>query len=1265
MIPLSYAQRRLWFIHRFEGPSATYNIVAVFRLRGALDDAALAAAVGDVAGRHESLRTRVGLGPGGEPYQHIVPGEEASIEVPVILAPADRVDAAVAEAVTYHFDLTAELPLRAWILRSAPEDSVLVLVIHHLAADGGSAAPLARDLMTAYAARREGRAPDWADLPVQYKDYTLWQRELLGDEDDPTSLIAGQVDYWRAELAGVPQPLRLPLDRPRPPEASSRGDAVHFTMPPQLLTGMEKLAGEAGGTVSMVAQAALTVLLHRLGGGEDITVGSPIAGRTDEALTEMVGLFVNTWVLRADLSGDPSFVGLLAQVREKALAAYENQDVPFDRLVEHLNPARSIAYHPLFQVMCEWQNVAESSFGLPGLTVGFEPVSTRTTKFDLLFTLMPGRDGAVHGSIQYATDLFDRNTVTALAERLTAVVAQVVADPDAPVSSVSVLLPGERDLVIGEWNDTAHELPEATLAEAFEAQVARTPERTAVVDEHTGLTYTALNARANQLAHWLAERGAGPETVVAVRVPRSIDLVVAVYGVVKSGAAYLPIDPDLPEERVRYLMEDARPLLALDALPDLTGQPTTAPPVRVTPGSAAYVIYTSGSSGGPKGVVVSHRSIMNRLLWGNAHFAARDDDRVLLITSAGFDVSVPELFAPLFTGATVAVAKPGGRKDPAYLAELIAGQRVTVADFVPSLLEAFVAEPAAARCVTLRRVEAAGEALPVDLADRFVRLLPGTELHNVYGPTEAAVEVTSWRHRPTPNATSVPIGNPIWNTRVYVLDKALRPVPPNVTGELYLAGTGLARGYLGRPGLTAERFVADPFHPGERMYRTGDLACRRPDAAVEYRGRIDLQVKVRGFRIEPGEIEAVLAAHPAIGQAIVVAREDQPGDQRLMAYVTPTAPDGDAGEITAELRELARQRLPEYMVPSGVVVLDEFPVNASGKIDRRALPAPGFAGTGSGREPRTRRERILADLFAEVLGVERVGVEDSFFDLGGHSLLATRLMSRIREELGADLPIRTIFRYPTVAELAARLLSGSLPDEFDDPFALVLPLSAGDADPLWCLHPGGGLCWSYLGLAAVIKAAPLLGVQAAGYRPGDELPASMEEMVNTYADEILTRQPRGPFRLLGWSYGGAVAHATAVELIRRGHEVTLLALLDCVPSSGFAGQDVPESEARASIEEYVSDFVDVRRHTDFIDQASIVLTNNMALIKRFDSPVYPGDVHYFHAALEQEESWMPMWRPHVQGEIHSYDVRSNHLDMTTPGPAAEIAAVLDRLLGRP
>ena len=1190
---------------------------------------------------------------------------QVSLEVPVVNVTPDELDAAVKRAITYRFDLTAEIPVRARLLRVGPQEHVLVLTAHHIACDGESAAPLSRDLVTAYTDRREGRPPQWPALPVQYSDYTLWQRELLGEESDPGSVVSAQVRYWQEELAGVPQPVRLPIDRPRPPMASHRGDVVEFALEPELLTGVQAMARGRGATVAMVLQSALAVLLHHLGGGDDLTIGSPIAGRTDEALAELVGFFVNAWVLRVDLSGNPTFAELVERVRVKALGAYDNQDVPFERLVELLNPDRSTSYQPLFQVMFVWHNTASPDFRLPGLRVKLESAFTGTAKFDMEFNMAvrpgPGNQGA-WGSIEYATDLFDRETVEGIADRFVAVLRQLAGNPQIRVAAVNVLEPQERDQVVTQWNDTAHEVPARTLAGAFEEQAERTPGRTALIFEGTTLSYAELNERANRLAHWLIEQGAGPEQVVAIQHPRSFDLITAIYAVVKTGAAYLPIEVDLPAERVAQILDDAAPVLLLGELPDVSDYPAANPDVSRSPDHAAYVIYTSGSTGGPKGVVVSHRSIMNRIMWGHDRYGLLESDRMLLTTSVGFDVSVPELFWPLLVGSTLVIARPGGHRDPEYLTRLIQEQNISEVNCVPSMLAAFVAEPAAGECSSLRRVEAAGEALPVDLANRFAALLPYTELHNLYGPTEAAVEVTAWEHRPEAGASSVPIGAPIWNTQVYVLDGALRPVPPGVVGELYLAGAGLARGYLNRPGLSAERFVSSPFGSGVRMYRTGDLVKWRADGVIEYVGRVDFQVKVRGFRIELGEIESVLASHPGVSQAVVVAREDRPGDRRLVAYVVPgEAGADDPGTLGPALREHAQDRLPEYMVPVAVVPVAELPLTPSGKLDRRALPAPDYADGSTGRGPRNQWEEILCGLFAEVLGLPSVGIDDDFFALGGHSLLATGLIGRIRAELGIDIAIRAVFRSPTVAQLAARLMSNTIPDSFENPFAVVLPLrTEADQAPLWCIHPGGGLCWSYLSFVPQIQDRPIYGIQARGYDGTSKLPETIEEMVSDYLEQLLEVQPDGPFYLLGWSYGGTVAHAMAAELERRGHKVALLALLDSAPSSHFAAQDdVLEADARAALEEYVSRFADPSDHEHLVDAATAILGNNMAIIKKFTSPVYHGDVVFFHAALEPRESYIPQWKPHILGAVTEHEVQSTHLDMNLPGPVAEICQVIN------
>ncbi|MFF0383225.1 non-ribosomal peptide synthase/polyketide synthase [Streptomyces sp. NPDC004286] len=1007
-LPLSSAQRRLWLLHQVNGPDPAYNIPAVWRLTGTLDRNALQAALDDLAARHTPLRT-VFPAVDGVPYQQVLD------EVRVPLVDGDDLAAEAA----HPFDLTAELPLRAVLFEAGPQEHVLLLLLHHIATDEWSERPLLTDLGTAYAARTEGRAPDWAPLPVSYADFTLWQRDLLAAAE------ADLLTHWTDTLAGIPAELNLPTDHPRPAESSGRGGTVGFTVPPALERALRALARDHGVSMFMVAQAAVAALLHRLGAGDDIPLGAPVSGRADESLENMVGFFVNSLVLRTDLSGDPTFAELLTRVRETGLAAYEHQDLPFERLVEALNPERSLARHPLFQVMVVHLAGRTDGPVLPGLTAHRETVGQDTAKFDLSFDFVEQGDG-IQGWIEYSADLFDEPTVQLLARRLESLLAQAAADPGRRVGTLDVLRDDERALVLTGWNDTARTVPDGTLPELFRARAARTPEATAVVFEGTALTYAELDQRVARLARTLAAHGARPETTVAVALPRSVALVVTLLAVHRAGAAYLPLDPAHPADRLAHMLTDADPACLVTGdgidLPD-TGtprlhvdadgtpeDPADAPlPTSYDPRHPAYVIYTSGSTGRPKGVVVPHVGIVNRLLWMQDAYELTPEDRVLQKTPAGFDVSVWEFFWPLITGATLVVARPEGHQDPIYLATLIREQGVTTAHFVPSMLRAFLDEPAAAHCTGLRQVMSSGEALPAPLAARFHHVLPGSRLHNLYGPTEASVDVTATEIGP--GVTTVPIGRPVWNTRAYVLDAGLGPVPLGVAGELYLAGNQLARGYLNRSGLTAERFVADPFGaPGARMYRTGDLARWTPAGELEYLGRVDDQVKLRGFRIEPGEIEATLTGHAKVAQAVVVLRED-----RLVAYAVPAeGPHPDP----AELRAHTAATLPGHMVPAAVVLLDSLPLTPNGKLDRRALPAPDFAAEVGGTRPSTEREETLCALVAEVLGLERVGVEDDFFSLGGDSIVAMQLVARARAA-GLAFSPRDVFRHKSAAGLAA------------------------------------------------------------------------------------------------------------------------------------------------------------------------------------------------------------------------------------------------------
>ncbi|MEU6770338.1 amino acid adenylation domain-containing protein [Streptomyces sp. NPDC046759] len=1035
MIPLSFAQRRLWFLHRLEGPSATYNIPFVLRLDGPLDTAALTAAVTDVVTRHETLRTLIVESADGTPEQRILPPREAALQFRVVDVTADAVDAALREALREGFELDRELPLRTTVLRVSPQEHVLAFVFHHIAVDGASMAPFLRGLVSAYAARHRGGAPDWTPLPVQYKDYTLWQRQLLGDEADPQSIAAEQIEYWRRELDGVPQPVQLPLDRPRPTMADHRGGHVSFELEPELLAGLGKLAADHGATAPMAAQAALAVLLYKLGGGVDVTIGSPIEGRADEQLDDLIGFFVNTWVLRADLAGNPSFGELLDQVRDRALAAYDNQDVPFERLVELLGPDRTTSYQPLFQVMLAWQFVWPR-IEMPGLRATPVAADTGTAKFDLFFNIVPDASGGAYGRLEYATELFDHTTAVSMADRYVRVLRQVVADPGVRLGGVDVLSEAERDL-LARVNGTTVPLRASTVPELVAAQVTRTPDAAAVVCGPTTLSYRELDVRAGRLAAVLRDHGVGPDVLVAVALPRSADLVVALLGVLKAGGAYLPIDPDYPAARVDLLLGTADPALVLTAREtaqtvarcrqpalhlddlDLDGPAPAAPDVRTGPDNLAYVMFTSGSTGTPKGVAVTHACVVNgvRDLRRTAHVGA--GSRMLGATSVNFDVSVFEIFTALTAGASVEIVR-----DVLELTERDAWSGTTISA-VPAVFSALLdqigTDTPGSLELDVETVIFAGEALSAHLVRKVHDVLPDVRVINAYGQTESFYATTFTLPRQPARTGAIPVGEPLAHMRAYVLGPDLGPVPPGVIGELYVGGL-LARGYHRSAGTTAQRFVACPFGAaGSRMYRTGDLAQWDANGRLTYAGRADTQVKVNGIRVEPTEIEAVLARHPAIGQAVVTVCEDHTGSTRLVGYVAPVGTgdadaDPPAGVAVADLRRFAAERLPDYMVPALLVVLDRLPLTASGKLDRAALPEPQFTGAEY-RAPRSAAERVLAEVYADVLDAPRVGIDDDFFTSGGDSIRSIQVVARARTR-GVVVSTREIFEHRTVARLA-------------------------------------------------------------------------------------------------------------------------------------------------------------------------------------------------------------------------------------------------------
>ena len=1037
-VPLSFAQRRLWFLHRLEGPSATYNIPMAIRLTGALDQEALEAALSDVVARHESLRT-IFPETSGIPRQQIIEASVAAVHLHKNNVTEATLQGAIIAAAQQGFDLTSEPPLRAHLFVLGEREHVLLLLLHHIAGDGWSLAPLWRDAAVAYGARVEGKAPSFAPLPVQYADYTLWQHEVLGSESDPNSAMARQLSFWSETLKGIPDQIELPTDRPRPAVATYRGDVVSIHMDAELHRALLTLARDSRASLFMVLQAGLAALLTRLGAGTDVPIGSPIAGRTDGALDDLVGFFVNTLVLRTDASGNPSLRELIGRVRANNLAAYGHQDLPFERLVEVLNPERSLSRHPLFQVLLALQNNAPANVELPGLTIASEPVATAIAKFDLSLALAEerGTDGTpmgIGGAIEYATDLFDRQAVEALAQRLIRLLAAAAAKPEQPIGSLDILSATERQTILHEWSGTARPLPSATLPELFAAQAGQTPDAAAVVFYDATLTYAQLDVRANQLAHHLRSLGVGPEVVVGLCVERSLEMIVGLLGILKAGGAYLPLDPAYPPERLAFMLEQARPKLLLTQahllhqLPSYGGSvlrldddwqtvaalPATARAHKASPQQLAYVMYTSGSTGEPKGICISQASVV-QLVRETNYVDLKPGDHIGQAANICFDATTFEVWGALLNGATVHLLNADDVLDPARLAKQLQQHRFNTL-FLTTALFNQLAQIDPRLFASLDYLLFGGEAVDVRQVAAVLEGGKPRNLLHVYGPTETTTFATWFPVVDVDgNAATIPIGRGLSGVRIYMLDDGLQPVPAGVVGELYVAGTGLARGYLGRRALTAERFVANPFGPGgSRMYRTGDLARWRADGAVEFVGRADQQVKIRGFRIELGEIEAALARHSSVAQSAVLAREDAPGVKRLVAYVVAAA--GQSVD-TATLRSHLAHSLPDYMVPSAFVPLKELPLTPNGKLDRRALPAPEITPTVR-RSPRTPQEEIFCSLFGQVLGLQQVGIDDNFFALGGDSIVSIQLVSLARKA-GLLITPRAVFQHQTVAALAA------------------------------------------------------------------------------------------------------------------------------------------------------------------------------------------------------------------------------------------------------
>jgi len=1163
--PVSFAQQRIWFLHYLEPTSASYNLPVAYRLTGPLNAGALAESLNEIVKRHDVLRTSFPVRE-GRPVQVVGPVRHVALpsidltDLPMEEREGEAARLAAVEA-NRLFDLAQGPLFRAALLRLREEEHVLIVTMHHIVSDGWSIGILMRELAALYETFRLGRPSPLPELPIQYADYSLWQQEWLRGD-----VLQAELAYWKRQLAGIPALLEVPTDRPRSAVRSLRGASLRAVSPPGLLERLNALARSENSTLFMTLLAAFQLLLSRYTGLEDIPVGSPIAGRTQVETEGLIGFFVNTLVLRGDLSGDPSFRQLLSRVRETALEAYAHQDLPFEKLVEELQPVRTPSQTPLFQIIFQLATAPREEPRFPDLKVTGFDVETEKAKFDLSLSVIARPDRLSTSVITYRTDLYDSEATRRMLSHWHVLLNGIAADPDRPISEIPLMGDAERRQILSDWNATQSAYPrEESVAEVFEAQAAATPDAVALAFEAERMTYAELNARANRLAHALRERGVGAEVPVGVFFERSFDLVAALLAILKAGGAYVPLDTSYPRERLKVLIRETgmRLLLTHGALADripagdgvsifrldseagaIESQPARNLSAIATGDSVACVMYTSGSTGTPKGVLVRHRGIL-RLVKGVEYVRIDPKDVFLQLAPTSFDASTFELWGALLNGARC-VLFPGRVPTPADLRSAIAEHGVSILWLTGSLFNAIV-DTDASSLSGIRELLIGGEALSVEHVRRALDALPSTRITNGYGPTESTTFACCYPiPRPLPKSVhSIPIGRPISNTRVHVLDRKRAPVPAGIAGELYIGGDGLARGYLNDPELTAERFVPDPFssEPGERLYRSGDLVRYRSDGQIEFLGRLDKQVKIRGFRIEPGEVEAALTGHPAVASAVVMAREDVPGDRRLVAYLTRR--DGSRSPLSDMSAYLA-SKLPEYMVPSAFVVLGALPLNETGKVDWRALPRPALERAEPGTEearPRHAVELILLKIWENALGLRSIGLDDDFFELGGHSLLAVRLFADIEKAFGRRLPLATIFQAPTVARLAEKLRERGQEAPWSS--VVVIQRGATERPPFFCVPGVGGNVLGLYDLARQLGPdQPVYALQSLGLDGRAEPLTRIEDIAAHNVQEIKALLPHGPFLLAGLSWGGSVAFEMARQLDREGDRVGLVALFD-------------------------------------------------------------------------------------------------------------------------
>lgn len=1192
---LSFAQQRLWFLDQLEGRSATYNVPTVLAVKGDLNVEFLTAALSEIVHRHEVLRTTFQV-VDSQPMQKIAP--TAPLPLPVVDLSSlsedmrsKRLESQIEKEAHQPFDLSCDRPIRATLIALDPTRHVLMVTMHHIVSDGWSRGILTREISTLYKDFCEGRSSSLPLLPVQYTDFARWQRQWLQGET-----LDQQLSYWQQQLAEVPSLLSLPSDHLRPAIQTFNGDRIRFELSAELTTQLNTLSRQYDSTLFMTLLTAFSVLLHRYARADDIVVGSPIANRMRQELEPLIGFFVNTLILRSRITKDSNFLSLLQQTKQTALDAYAHQDLPFEKLVEALNPERNLSYHPIFQVMFILQNTVSETFDLPGVT--FTPLqrSRSVSKFDLTLSLSETKTG-MQGVFEYNSDLFEAQTVERMAQHFRQLLNEIVACPTAPVSQLSLLTSSEKEQLLTGWNDTQTNFNndldcKQLIHQQFEAQVSKTPNAIALVYQQQSMTYRELNERSQQLASYLQQRGVQPETLVGLCVERSPLLLVGLFGILKAGGAYVPIDPAYPRNRIANTLSDADVSLILtqahlsDVLPPLNLPPfnpeivyldrdwekisqnsTAQPPLTelVSADNLAYVIYTSGSTGKPKGVQITHGAVTNFLRAIAQKPGIDANDTLVAVTTIAFDISVLELFSPLVAGATVVLASSEVAADAQQLARLLEHSEASVMQATPATWQMLITD--GWQGLPQLKILCGGEALSKELADQLLQR--GHELWNLYGPTEATVWTAACEI--TEGFEMVPVAGPLANTQLYVLDEQLNPVPIGVTGEVHIGGAGLARGYLNQPELSAKKFIANPFSKaGDRLYKTGDLARFWADGSLSFLGRIDHQIKIRGFRIELGEVEAALSEHSTVQSCVVIAQEDKANNKRLVAYWVPdcsTEIDSSAAHHPL-LKQYLKSRLPLYMVPSIFVKLEALPLTANGKIDRRALPRlkTTMVQTARYTPPKTEIQQQLTQLWQKVLALEKVGIHDNFFDLGGHSLLATQVVARIRRHFNIELPLSTLFQSSTIAQLAESLqatLSTKAEaaeqhplNEVNDAGSLVL-LKPGQQPSTFWVHPVGGSVFCYGELMMQLKTDhAAYGLQASRLKSPSALlddfdnPDSINTMATDYIEQVRRVQPKGPYTLIGWSMGGVVAFEMAQQLVLCGEAIASLVLID----TGVPGQ---------------------------------------------------------------------------------------------------------------